>query len=81
MTVTEVESDLTPCEVVPELPRTTGSQFARWKLSTHDVLVLVAGAVFCVGTGPFEFSSWTPRMAALLAGLPLGMALLVRLAW
>jgi O-Antigen ligase len=43
--------------------------------------VLVAGALFCAGNGPFTFSSWTPRMAALLAGLPLGGLVLVRLAW
>ena len=81
MTVAEAESDLTLDEVVREWPRSTRSQFARWNVTTHDVLVLVAGAVFCVGTGPFEFSSWTPRMAALLAGLPLGSVILVRLAW
>ena len=81
MTVAEAESNLTLDEVVPEWPRSTRSQFARWNVTTHDVLVLVAGAVFCVGTGPFEFSSWTPRMAALLAGLPLGTVILVRLAW
>jgi hypothetical protein len=50
-------------------------------LSAHDVLVLTAGFLFCAGAGPFEFGGWTLRMAALLAGLPLGVVLLARQAW
>jgi O-antigen ligase len=65
----------------PDRPDVGRSQFARWGLTKHDVLVLVAGAVFCAGAGPFAFGGWTPRMAALLAGLPLGVVLLVRMAW
>gem|GEM_PF-5561448 len=81
MTLVQTEADL-PAETIAggEIGRGQ-SQFARWGLTSHDVLVLVAGALFCAGTGPFEFGGWTLRMAALLAGLPLGVVLLVRLAW
>src|SRR3954453_6194842 len=56
------------------------SLFARWGVTTRDVLVLAAAALICAGLGPFEFGGWTMRMAALLAGLPLGVVTLVRLA-
>jgi O-antigen ligase len=56
------------------------SVFVRWGVTTHDVLVLTAAAMFCAGVGPFEFGGWTLRMAALLAGLPIGVVILVRLA-
>lgn len=81
MTLVDTEPDL-PAETVAgaHIAR-DHSQLARWGLTSHDVLVLVAGALFCAGTGPFEFGGWTLRMAALLAGLPLGVVLLVRLAW
>lgn len=81
MTVVETEPDRAPDDAIPELPRYGRSQFVRWGVTTHDVLVLIAGAVFCIGSGPFHFNSWTPRMAALLAGLPLGTVILVRMAW
>jgi O-antigen ligase len=77
----ETEPDPSLDVAVPELPDVSGSQLARWGLSAHDVLVLAAGFLFCAGAGPFEFGGWTPRMAALLAGLPLGVVLLVRQAW
>ena len=81
MTLLETEPDL-PAETVAGDQIGRGhSQFARWGLTSHDVLVLAAGALFCAGTGPFEFGGWTLRMAALLGGLPLGVVLLVRLAW
>ncbi|MEY2522136.1 MAG: O-Antigen ligase [Ilumatobacteraceae bacterium] len=81
MTLVQTETEL-PAETVGGEQIGRGhSQFARWGLTSHDVLVLVAGALFCAGTGPFEFGGWTLRMAALLAGLPLGVVLLVRLAW
>ncbi|HVE19208.1 MAG TPA: O-antigen ligase family protein [Ilumatobacteraceae bacterium] len=81
MTLVETEPDL-PAETVAGDQIGRGhSQFARWGLTSHDVLVLAAGALFCAGTGPFEFGGWTLRMAALLGGLPLGVVLLVRLAW
>ncbi len=50
-------------------------------MSAHDLMVLAAGFLFCAGSGPFEFGGWTPRMAAMLTGLPLGLVLLVRQAW
>ncbi|MBK5331339.1 MAG: hypothetical protein JJD93_05175, partial [Ilumatobacteraceae bacterium] len=81
MTVIETEPDLGTESAAEEGPYTGSSQFARWGVTTHDVLVLVAGAMFCAGAGPFLFGGWTPRIAALLAGLPLGVVLLVRLAW
>jgi O-antigen ligase len=62
-------------EVAP--PR---SQLVRWGLTSQDLLVFIAAALFCAGAGPFEFSGWTPRMAALLAALPLGVVVLVRMA-
>ncbi len=85
-TESELATDTVDCRnpehepVDTESPDGTRSQFARWGLTSLDVLVLMAGAVFCAGNGPFEFTSWTPRMAALLAGLPLGLLVLVRLA-
>ena len=69
---------------MPEEPQTlerSRSQFARWGLTPQDLLVLTTGVLFSTGIGPFIFGGWTPRMAALLAGLPLGVVLLVRLAW
>jgi O-antigen ligase len=82
MFVTVVESKpVLDTEIAAE-DRTSGArQFARWGVTNQDILVLTAGALFCAGAGPFAFGGWTPRMAALLAGLPLGVVLLVRLAW
>ena len=77
----QTEADLPAAPIAGDQIGRGRSQFARWGLTSHDVLVLVAGALFCAGTGPFEFGGWTLRMAALLAGLPLGVVLLVRLAW
>ncbi|MEY2583179.1 MAG: O-Antigen ligase [Ilumatobacteraceae bacterium] len=65
----------------PEPSKRSRSQFDRWGVTPQDLLVLTAGILFATGIGPFIFSGWTPRMAALLAGLPLGVVLLVRLAW
>jgi O-antigen ligase len=76
-----MDPELSAEPVAVEPTNASRSQFARWGVTTHDVLVLTAGALFCAGAGPFEFGGWTPRMAALLAGLPLGVVLLVRLAW
>ena len=81
VTCVEVESDLSAETSATEGIDAGRSQFARWGLTSHDVLVLTAAVLFCVGTGPFEFRSWTLRMATLLAGMPLGVVLLVRLAW
>jgi O-Antigen ligase len=81
VTLVQTEPDLLAETVVGDQVGRGHSQFARWGLTSHDVLVLAAGALFCAGTGPFEFGGWTLRMAALLAGLPLGVVLLVRLAW
>ena len=63
------------------VPDRSRSQFQRWGVTPQDLLVFTAGVVFASGTGPFVFGGWTPRMAALLVGLPLGVVLLVRLAW
>src|SRR3954471_1399720 len=56
------------------------SLFARWGVTTRDVLVLAAAALICAGLRPFECGGWPRRMAPLLAGLPLGVVTLVRLA-
>lgn len=80
----ETEPERAADTITPEEPEPAGrsrSQFARWGLTLQDLLVLVAGVLFTTGIGPFIFGGWTPRMAALLAGLPLGVVLLVRLAW
>jgi O-antigen ligase len=81
VTLVQTETDLAAETVAGDQIGRGHSQFARWGVTSHDVFVLVAGALFCAGTGPFEFGGWTLRMAALLAGLPLGVVLLVRLAW
>jgi len=80
--VTDVTDVLDPPDVdpMPEPTVSSKSQFARWGLSTHDVLVLAAGAWLCVASGPFTFKGWTPRMAVILAVLPIGLVSLWRLA-
>jgi O-antigen ligase len=80
VTVVETESDRSTATGATEAADAGRSQFARWGLTSHDLLVLTAGVLFCVGSGPFEFRTWTLRMATLLAGLPLGALLLARLA-
>ena len=67
--------------IASEVPERSRSQFERWRVTPQDLLVLTAAVVFAAGIGPFMFGGWTPRMAALLAGLPLGVVLIVRLAW
>lgn len=75
--VTELLDDVST-DPMPE-PSVDRSLFARWGLSTHDVLVLAAGAWLCVATGPFTFKGWTPRMAVILAVAPVGLVSLWRL--
>ena len=70
--------DRADLDSLPE-PTVSRSQFAKWGLSIHDVLVLAAGAWLCVATGPFTFKGWTPRMAVILAVLPVGLVSLWRL--
>jgi O-antigen ligase len=77
----ETDSERPVESISPELPTASRSQLDRWGVTPQDLLVLTAGVLFAAGIGPFTFNTWTPRMAALLAGLPLGLVLLVRLAW
>jgi O-antigen ligase len=77
----ETEPEVAAETASVEQPTHNRSQFERWGVTPHDLLVLTAGVLFAAATGPFMFSGWTPRMAALLAGLPLGVVMLVRLAW
>ena len=77
----ETEPDRAVETISPEVPDRSRSQLDRWGVTPQDLLVLMAGVVFAAGIGPFMFGGWTPRMAALLAGLPLGVVLMVRLAW
>ncbi|MEP7045584.1 MAG: hypothetical protein ABI949_02830, partial [Ilumatobacteraceae bacterium] len=81
MTLLETEPRGSLDDAPEERVDTGRSQFARWGVTPQDLLVLTAGALFAASTGPFMFGGWTPRMAAVFAGLPLGVVLLVRLAW
>ena len=68
MTLVETEPDL-PAETVAGDQIGRGhSQFARWGLTSHDVLVLAAGALFCAGTVTFNSVAgpyaWPPCLAA-----------------
>jgi hypothetical protein len=62
----------------PEIPAQSISVLDRWALTPWDAAVGVVGLLLLVAYAPaLMFDSWTPRMAILLAVMPIGLALLV----
>jgi hypothetical protein len=72
---------VTDAEVAaPEIPAWSVSILERWGLTPWDAAVGVVGLLLLVAYAPaLMFDSWTPRMAILLAVMPVGLALIVSL--